>query len=120
MMINFKKEGYFVGQKLFMVNNKFAAFESVVCEREVEVTHVGPSTLKVTDGQNEFKFKGKTNSKGVIVDVFFKLYQNEADYLRIKGEEENENRLRKEITEALGELSLKDLRLLSDYLKQMK
>ena len=120
MKINFRKEGYVVGQKLFMVKENYVASNNAGDGKEVEVTYVGPSVLKVTDGENEFKFNGEMKRKGVVFGIFFKLYQSEADYLRIKGEEESANQLKKEITQELEGLSLKDLRLLSDYLKQMK
>lgn len=116
--MNWKKEGYVVGEEVCLV---FKSYGGKVEFLTGKVTHVGTKILKVLKGENrEFKFTGRNSVNGVLWGDTYYVYKTKEEYEKIVLENEKTEELRKKLTEKIGELELEGLVAINNLLNNME
>ena len=122
-MINWKKEGYIVGEKVLIVN-KFGIYNQKENTIDGVVTYVGTKILKVsiygTENERILTFNGRRNCSGVVFGDFYAVYKSKEDYDKeVLDKKEMEN-LTVYITRSLSELDLDTLINIKDNIDEFK
>lgn len=117
-MINWKKEGYIVGEEVCLVLKYYSGKVEFLTGK---VTHVGTKILKVLKGGNrELKFVDGNSVSGVLWGDIYYVYKTKEEYEKLVLKSEKTEELRKKITEKIGELELEDLVAINNFLKNME
>ncbi|WP_368262438.1 beta barrel domain-containing protein [Clostridium disporicum] len=120
MSINWKKEGYEVGQKLFIFKKDYFETISNPYQTEVTVTYVGVKILKVTDGQREFEFKGSKSANSGFWGSSYKLYNSREEFEKEQRDEAEKYEIKMKLSNSINHLSLDELRALNDAFDKIK
>lgn len=122
-MINWKKEGYILGENVLIVN-KFGIYNQRQNLIDGVVTYVGTKVLKVSIYNNEnekiLTFNGRKSCSGAVFGDFYVVYKSKEDYDKeVLDREEMEN-LKVYITRSLSELDLDTLINIKDNIDEFK
>lgn len=118
-MVNWKKEGYQVGQKVFIRSFNGYANKEYPSKKGI-VTYVGTKNLKVQMDEIVYTFNNRRISfnKYLSGQVYY-AYKSKEEYEQIRLEEERSKELRSYIMDNLEKFSLKDLEYIKDFLEQI-
>ncbi|WP_368263221.1 beta barrel domain-containing protein [Clostridium disporicum] len=123
MSINWKNEGYVVGQKVFLAVN-MGFYSNNLSFQEGVVTYVGTKILKVTtiEGGRELKleFNNKRSTLSGILKHRYQVYKSESEYLDKLEEKQKANRLREELTVKLNKFDLSQLEKIEKFMNELK
>ena len=120
MSINWKKEGYKIGQTLFIFKKDYFTTNSNPYQTEVTVTHVGVKILKVTDGEREFEFKGSKTTNCGLWGICYQLYNSREEFEQEQRDEAEKYELKMKLSNSINNLSLEELRALNNALNTIK
>jgi len=123
MSINWKNEGYEVGQNVFLAVN-MGFYSNNLSFQEGVVTYVGTKILKVTtiEGGRELKleFNNKRMTMSGILKHRYQVYKSESEYLKKLEEKQKTNRLREELTVKLNQFDLSQLEEIENFFNKLK
>lgn len=104
MNINWKKQGYKIGQEVLLVRKCMFTNDSSFTTGIV--AHAGTSILKVNcNPKMQLTFKGKTTCKGYLFGHTFELYKDEQEYLEKINKTTKRKELINKIKDRLEDLS---------------
>lgn len=111
-MLNWKKEGYKVGEEVCIVNN-FGVYNQSSKIIEGIVVYTGTKRLKVSikDGDKEkiLDFNGRRSVNGLFFGDYYLVYKSKDEYEKLVQEKEEMEEARKYIKDNLDKLSLAQL-----------
>jgi len=120
MSINWKKEGYKIGQTLFIFKKDYFTTNSNPYQTEVTVTYVGTKVLKVSDGEREFEFKGSKATSCGLWGMSYNLYNSREEFEQEQRDEAEKYELKAKLTNGVASLSLDELKELYKALNTIK
>ena len=120
--VNWKKEGYKVGDTVLLVLKKYNfntnQFEYSNLKDLYEVTHVGTKVLKVKHkdyyNKSKYEFRSRT-TRSAIFGHSYAVFKNEEEYSLYRQKEDRLDRLRDELTKKVKRLPLETL----EYINQI-
>lgn len=104
--MNWKKEGYEIGQEVFLLRT--CAFGANTVMDKGTVAHVGTKLLKIDcSPKMQLTFRESNRCNGGLYGVMYYLYKSEEDYMREKKQaeirKELENKVKKDIDKLTDE-----------------
>lgn len=115
--MNWKKEGYKVGNKAYMTNRSM--WNNVLTGgEEVEIVYVGTKILKVKHNNSIIEFKGKTFSNSSLWGYYYEIYLNEEEYIRLREEEKQRTELAEQLKLLIGKAPLSKLKAIEKIIKE--
>lgn len=124
MSINWKKEGYKVGENALVVLRKYNftrnEFEFTDYKVLYEITHVGTKILKVKhkDYHNNTKFQFKSRSiNGPFFGHSYVVFKDEEEFNLYKQKEERYKELRIKLSEKVKTLPIEKLEMINDIIE---
>lgn len=123
-MINWKSEGYKVGEEVCIVN-RMGFYNPTEKHIVGKVVHSGTKILKVVVpfGENKEKtlvFNGKRSCNGVLFGDYYLVYKTIDEYNKVLDEKEKAENLRDYISKNLNNLSLNALEKIKDVVDSEK
>lgn len=117
--MNWKDQGYIVGNKAYLVNRTM--WNNVVTNREeVEIIYVGTTKLKVKYNDELIEFKNKTRNISSTWGHYYEIYLNEKEFIRIREENRERKELSQKLKSLIGNASLDKLKAIEKMIKENK
>lgn len=114
--MNWKKEGYEVGQEVFLV--KVCAFSTRTSTDKGIVSHVGTKLLKIDcNSKIKLTFKDHNCCNGRIYGTIYYLYKTEEEYIKAKIKTERKNEFKNIIKNHLNDLSYEQLETIVQWIE---
>lgn len=114
--MNWKEQGYIVGNKAYMTNRSMWSNSSGNGE-EVEIIHVGTKILKVKCNNQIIEFRSRTSNSS-LWGYYYVIYLNEEEYIRLREEEKQRAELAEQLKLLIGKAPLSKLKAIEKIIKE--
>lgn len=114
--MNWKKEGYKIGQEVFLLRT--CAFGMNTFMDKGTVAHVGTKLLKVNcSPKMQLTFRGNNRCSGGLYGFMYYLYKSEEDYMREEKQEEIRKELENKVKKDIDKLTNEQLEIITQWIE---
>lgn len=114
--MNWKKEGYEIGQEVFLLRT--CAFGTNTVMDKGTVAHVGTKLLKIDcSPKMQLTFRESNRCSGGLYGVMYYLYKSEEDYMREKKQVEIKKELENKVKKDIDKLTNEQLEIITQWIE---
>lgn len=114
--VNWKREGYNVGQKVFVhIENRYS--EDKFCE--AEVSYVGFKYLRIDMNGHEIEFKSSKSISSISWVSTYTVYKSEDEYKETVRLEKEKDEIQSKLTSIILDMDLEKLRKINKFIESL-
>lgn len=117
--MNWKKEGYKIGQEVFLL--RVCAFGTNTVMDKGTVSHVGTKLLKVDcSPKMQLTFRESNRCSGGLYGVMYYLYKTKEDYMKEEKQAEIRKELENKVKKDIDKLTNEQLEIITQWIEGEK